>query len=76
MNVIEDLYINNLSKSQVFVDHSFTHLYRALYGDAIGGQKLSTNMAAGNQKHLQFTFSIKARPFHSRTSIRAHKHIF
>ena len=33
-------------------------------------------MAAGNQqKHLEFTFSIKALPFHSRTSIRAHKHI-
>ena len=43
----------------------------------IGGQKLSTNMAAGNQqKHLEFTFSIKALPFHSRASIRAHKHIF
>ena len=32
-------------------------------------------MAAGNQqKHLEFTFSIKALSFHSRTSIRAHKH--
>ena len=47
----------------------FTHLCRALYGDAI-------NMAAGNQqKHLVFTFPIKALYFHSRTSIRAHKHI-
>ena len=34
-------------------------------------------MAAGNkQKHLEFTFSIKTLPFHSRASIRAQKHIF
>ena len=26
------------------------------------------------QKHLEFTFSIKALSFHSRASIRAHKH--
>ena len=46
----------------------------------IGGQKLSTNdqyTAAGNQqKHLEVTFSIKGLPFHSRASIRAHKHVF
>ena len=58
----------------------FTHLCRALYGKAILVDRncpLSTNMAAGNQqKHLEFTFSIKALPFHSRASIRAHKHIF
>ena len=35
------------------------------------------NLAARNQqKHLEFSFSIKAFYFHSRTSIRAHKHIF
>ena len=35
------------------------------------------HMAAGNQqKHLEFTFSIKAFTFHSRASIRAQKHIF
>ena len=35
-----------------------------------------TNMAAGNQQeHLEFTFSVKALSFHSRTRIRAHKHI-
>ena len=35
------------------------------------------NMAAGNpQKRLGFTFSIKVLPFHSRASIRAHKHVF
>ena len=33
-------------------------------------------MAAGNQqKHLEFTFSIEALSFHSRTSIRTHKYI-
>ena len=43
----------------------------------IGVPFLCTNMVAGNQqKHLEFTFSIKALSFHSRTSIRAHKHIF
>ena len=59
----------------------FTHLCRALYGDAIldhiGVQFWCTNMAAENQqKHLEFTFSIKALSFHSRTSIRVYKHIF
>ena len=53
-----------------YLPKRFTHLCRALYGDTI-------NMAAGNQqKHLVFTFPIKALYFHSRTSIRAHKHIF
>ena len=34
-------------------------------------------MATGNQqKHLEFTFVIKALSFHLRTSIHAHKHIF
>ena len=32
--------------------------------------------AENQQKHLEFTFSIKALPFHSRASIRAHEHIF
>ena len=50
----------------------FMHLCRALYGDATVWQ-----MVAGNQqKHVEFTFSIKALSFHSRTSMRAHKHIF
>ena len=31
--------------------------------------------AENQQKHLEFTFSIKAPSFHSRTSIRAHKNI-
>ena len=56
----------------------FKHLCRALYGDAILVHPFCcTNMATGNQqKHLELTFSIKALSFHSRTSIRAHKHIF
>ena len=43
----------------------------------IGAPFWCTNMGAGNQqKHLEFTFPIKALSFHSRTSIRTHKHIF
>ena len=74
------------SNSQAFVAHSFTpkrftHLCRALYADVIlvhiAIPFWCTNMAAGNQqKHLEFIFSIKALSFHSRTSIRTHKHIF
>ena len=74
------------SNSQAFVAHSFTpkrftHLCRALYADAIlvyiAIPFWCTSMAAGNQqKHLEFIFSIKALSFHSRTSIRTHKHIF
>ena len=61
-----------------YLPKRFTHLCRALYGDAtlvhrfgppIYGRRKST-------KHLKFTFPIKALSFHSRTSIRAHKHIF
>ena len=65
-----------------YLPKRFTLLCRALYGDAIlvhrfGVPFWCTNMAAGNQqKNLEFTFSIKALSFHSRTSIRAHKHIF
>ena len=33
-------------------------------------------VVVGNQqKHLEFAFSINALPFHSRASIRVHKHI-
>ena len=57
-----------------YLPKRFTHLCRALYGDAILVYRF---LAAGNQqKHLEFTFFIKALSFHSRTSIRAHKHIF
>ena len=78
------IYINNLSKSQVFVAHSFWVIYwnvsctfvelcmETLY---IGVQFWYTNMAAGNQqRHVEFTFSIKALSFHSRASIYVHKH--
>ena len=62
-----------------YLPKRFIHLCRALYGDAILMYRWSTNMVAGNQqKHhdLEFTFPTKALSFHSRTSIRAHKHIF
>ena len=61
-----------------YLPKHFTHHCRALYGDAnIVYTVWYTNMAAGNQrKHLEFTFSIKALSFHSRASLRGHKHIF
>ena len=70
-----------------YLPKRFTQLCRSLYGDTILvldrlvldhiGPFWSTNMAIGNQqKHLEFTFSIKAFSVHSRISIRAHKHIF
>ena len=50
-----------------YLPKHFTHLCRALYRDAI---------LVDQQKHLEFTFPTKALPFHSRASIREHKHIF
>ena len=78
-NVIKDYYwykqffqISGLCGPQ-FLSHlpkHFTHLCRAMNGDAISVDSL----AAGNQqKHLEFTFSIKALPFHSSASIRVQK---
>ena len=61
-----------------YLPKRFTHLCRALYGDAILVHRFGApiNMAAGNhQKHLEFTFSIKALVFHSRTRLLAHKHL-
>ena len=54
-----------------YLPKRFTHLCRALYGDAILVYgSWCKNMAAGNeQKHMEFTFSIKALSFHSRTVI-------
>ena len=46
-----------------YLPKRFMHLCRALYGDAILVYRFGR-------------FSIKALSFHSRTSIRAHKHIF
>ena len=56
----------------------FTQLCRVLFGDAIIGVPLwCTTMVVGNQqKNSGFTFSIKAVSFHSRTSLRVHKHTF
>ena len=78
-NVIKDYYwykqffqISGLCGPQ-FLSHlpkHFTHLCRALYGDAISVDSLA---AGSQQKHLQFTFSIKALPFHSSASIRVQK---
>ena len=62
-----------------YLPKRFTHLFRALYGDAILVNSFGAPicMAAENQqKHLDHTFSIKAPSFHSRTSIRAHKNNF
>ena len=54
----------------------FMHLRRALYGRHIDVLFWCTNTAARNpQKHLEFTFSIKALSFHWESSICAHKHI-
>ena len=85
MKCYKRLIYKELSKSQVcdpqflsYLPKHFTPHCRALYGDAIFLYSFGyTNMAAGNQqKHLEFTFSIKALPFHPKASIRAHKHIF
>ena len=46
-----------------YLSKRFTHLCRALYGDAILVHRSGApiNMATGNQqKHLEFTFSLKA----------------
>ena len=54
-----------------YLPKRFTQLCMALYGGRrhIGTPFWCNNMAAGNQqKHLEFTFSIKALSFHSRTS--------
>ena len=62
-----------LSKSQVFVAHRFWDICPNVSRTFV--PFWCTNMAAGTQqKHLEFTFSIKALSFLSRTSIRAHKH--
>ena len=52
-----------------YLPKHLTHLCRAWYGVDQCGRRKST-------KHLVFTFSVKALSFHSRASIRAHKHVF
>ena len=61
-----------------YLPKRFTHLCRALYGDAILKHRFGAPIygRGKNQKHLEFTFSTKVVSFHSRTSIRADKHIF
>ena len=81
MNVTKDWYIQNLYKSQVYVAQSFwvicLNISRTIVELCMKTPYLCTVLAAGNQKkHLEFTFSIKDLSFHSRASIRAHKHIF
>ena len=77
-----------MSKSQVFVagphflsylPKNLTHLWRAncmetLYWCTVLVHQYGLRKLI--KKHLEFTFSIKALSFHSRTSIRADKHIF
>ena len=76
--------INNLSKSQVFVAHSFWVICRNISCTLV---ELCMEMlywftvlvhqygCRKSTKHLEFTFSIKALSFHWETSICAHKHI-
>ena len=70
-------YKRLIFKSQVFVTHSFWVIcwnVSCTFVDlCMETPYWCTNMVTGNQKkHLEFTFSIKAISFHSRTSIRVH----
>ena len=61
--------------SELFAE-TFHAPFKFVWRRHIGAQFWCTNMVAENQqKHLEFTFSIKAPSFHSRTSIRAHEDI-
>ena len=63
--------------SELFAETFHAPLWSFVWRRHIGVPFCCINMAARNhQKHLGFTFSMKALSFHSRTSIRAHKHIF
>ena len=61
-----------------YLPKRFTHLCRALYGDALLVHSFGAPIWPPkiNKKHLELTCSLKAPSFHSRTSLRAHKHIF
>ena len=63
------------SQFQSYLPKRFPHLCRALYGDAILVHSFGCiNVTAENQqKHLEYTFCIKAPSFNWRISIRAHK---
>ena len=63
--------------SELFAETFHALLQSFVWRRQIGVPFWCTNMAAGNQqKHLEFTFSIKALSFHSRSSIHTHRHIF
>ena len=63
--------------SEFFAETFHAPLLSFVWRRHIGVSFWCANMAAGNQqKHLEFTFSIKALSFQSKTSLRAHKHIF
>ena len=80
-NVTKDWYINNLSKSQVFVAHSFWVICRNIsrtiidaifvysFGTQIWPPKINKNIWSS-------LFLKKALSFHSSASIRVYKHIF
>ena len=50
--------------------------YKELQGVTVGLQGVTRGYRGLQQKYLEFIFSIKAFPFNSKASIRAHKHIF
>ena len=54
----------------------FKHLCRALFGDAILEFRLGAPIWPLEIKTSGVHFSIKALSFHTRTSIRVHKHTF
>ena len=70
------------TKSYIFyydnVGPPYTHLCRALYGDAILVYSFGASIWPPeiNKDIWEFTFSIYALSFLSRTSIRVHKNIF
>ena len=78
--------INNLSKFQVFVAHSFWVICRNVsctfvelcmetpYWCTVLVHQYGQMATRNQQKRVEFTFSIKALSFHWETSIPAHKH--
>ena len=68
---------HSFTVSELFTETFHAPLQRFVWRRHIGVPFWCSNMAARNQqKHLKLTFSIKTLSFYSRTSIRAHKHIF
>ena len=82
MKCCKRLIYKQFSKSQVFMSHSFWLICRNVSRTFVG---LCTETPYwctvlvhqySRRKSTKTSFSIKALPFHSRTSIRTHKHIF